>query len=56
MAPYATGASYLNFLGDEGDGRVHAAFGANHARLARMKARWDPRNVFCSNQNIAPAG
>ena len=56
MAPYRTGASYLNFLGDEGDGRVHAAYGANHDRLARVKAQWDPRNVFRSNQNVTPAG
>jgi hypothetical protein len=55
MAPYATGNSYLNFLGDEGEGRVRAAFGAvNHDRLARVKSQWDPRNVFRSNQNVAP--
>jgi FAD/FMN-containing dehydrogenase len=56
MAPYASGASYLNFLGDEGTGRVRAAFGESHGRLARIKAQWDPRNVLRSNQNIAPAG
>ena len=56
MAPWATGASYLNFLGDEGEDRVRAAFGArNHARLARVKAQWDPQNVFRSNQNVPPA-
>jgi FAD/FMN-containing dehydrogenase len=57
MAPHATGASYLNFLGDEGADRVRAAFGReSHARLARIKAQWDPRNVFRGNQNIHPAG
>ena len=56
MAPWATGASYLNFLGDEGEGRVRAAFGeSNHERLARVKAQWDPHNVFRSNQNVPPA-
>jgi FAD/FMN-containing dehydrogenase len=56
MRPYATGASYLNFIGDEGEGRVRAAFGAeNHARLARVKAQYDPENVFRSNQNVPPA-
>jgi FAD/FMN-containing dehydrogenase len=56
MAPWATGASYLNFLGDEGGDRVRAAFGArNHDRLARVKAQWDPQNVFRSNQNVPPA-
>ena len=56
MAPYATGASYLNFLGDEGAARVRAAFGESHGRLARIKAGWDPRNVFRGNQNIPPVG
>jgi FAD/FMN-containing dehydrogenase len=56
MRPYATGASYLNFIGDEGSARVRAAFGeANHARLARVKAQWDPENVFRSNANVPPA-
>jgi FAD/FMN-containing dehydrogenase len=56
MAPYRTGDAYLNFLGDEGGDRVRAAFGdENHARLARVKAQWDPRNVFRANQNVPPA-
>src|SRR5687767_9613237 len=56
MAPYRTGGSYLNFLGDEGGDRVRAAFGAErHARLARVKARFDPRNVFRGNHNVEPA-
>jgi FAD/FMN-containing dehydrogenase len=54
--PWATGGVYLNFVGDEGDTRVRAGFGsANHARLARVKARWDPENVFRGNQNVRPA-
>jgi FAD/FMN-containing dehydrogenase len=56
MAPYRTGGSYLNFLGDEGGDRVRAAFGAErHARLAAVKARFDPRNVFRGNHTIEPA-
>jgi FAD/FMN-containing dehydrogenase len=56
MRPYATGASYLNFIGDEGGARVRAAFGeANHARLAKVKAQYDPENVFRGNQNVPPA-
>jgi FAD/FMN-containing dehydrogenase len=56
MGPYRTGGAYLNFLGDEGEDRVRAAFGAeSHDRLARVKARWDPRNVFRGNQNVRPA-
>jgi len=54
--PWATGGVYLNFVGDEGDTRVRAGFGAaNHARLARVKAEWDPENVFRGNQNVRPA-
>jgi len=56
VMPYATGRAYINFLGDEGQERVRAAYGeAKYARLAKVKARWDPGNVFRMNQNIAPA-
>lgn len=55
LRPYATGNSYLNFIGDEGEARKRAAFGVrNHARLAAVKADWDPDNVFASNANVAP--
>ena len=53
MAPYRTGGSYLNFLGDEGGERVRAAFGAErHDRLARVKARFDPDGVFRGNHPL----
>ncbi len=53
LRPYSTGATYLNFIGDEGGDRVEAGFGAlNYERLARVKAEWDPENVFNGNQNI----
>ena len=56
MAPWATGAVYLNFIGDEGHDRVVAGFGKdNYDRLARVKAEFDPGNVFHLNQNIRPA-
>jgi FAD/FMN-containing dehydrogenase len=56
MAPYRTGGSYLNFLGDEGAERVREAFGAErHARLSRVKAEFDPRNVFLGNHTVEPA-
>jgi FAD/FMN-containing dehydrogenase len=55
MAPHATGSVYVNFMPeDEGD-RVPAAFGANFARLASVKAKYDPKNLFRMNQNIQPA-
>jgi FAD/FMN-containing dehydrogenase len=54
-APFTTGGVYLNFIGDEGDERIKAAFGAEkYDRLARIKAEYDPRNVFAGNQNIRP--
>ena len=56
MKPWTTGRAYLNFIGDEGAGRVEAAFGPEKfARLQRAQAQWDPTNLFRHNQNIAPA-
>ena len=55
LEPYSAGV-YLNFLGAEGSDRVRAAYGdAKWDRLAALKRTWDPDNVFCHNQNIAPA-
>ena len=51
------GAAYVNFVNDEGPDRVRAAYpGATWDRLAAVKARYDPENVFRRNHNIAPAG
>ena len=51
------GGAYVNFLGDEGAGRVRAAYpGATWDRLARIKAAYDPTNLFRRNQNVPPAG
>jgi FAD/FMN-containing dehydrogenase len=50
-----TGA-YMNFLGDEGEARIHEAYpGPTWDRLARIKARYDPTNLFRLNQNVPPA-
>jgi hypothetical protein len=48
--------AYVNFVGDEGEARVRAAYpGATWDRLARIKAEYDPDNLFRLNQNIPPA-
>ncbi|MFJ8213452.1 FAD-binding protein [Streptomyces sp. NPDC096033] len=55
VQPWATGAVYLNFTGDEGADRVVAGLGAdNMRRLARLKREYDPDNVFRFNHNIPP--
>ena len=47
--------AYVNFLmDDEDEGRVEASYGANYARLASIKAKFDPANLFHVNQNIRP--
>jgi FAD/FMN-containing dehydrogenase len=56
VRPWSTGAVYLNFIGDEGRDRVVAGLGTeNFNRLARVKRRYDPDNVFRYNHNIPPA-
>jgi FAD/FMN-containing dehydrogenase len=56
-APFSDGKTYFNFPGlfEEGDSAVRASYGANHDRLARIKAAYDPENVFRPGQNIRPA-
>jgi FAD/FMN-containing dehydrogenase len=56
MKPFSNGGAYLNFLGDEGQSRVEAAFGSEKYRKLRdLKKTWDPENLFHLNQNIPPA-
>lgn len=54
---FSTGGTYINFqTEDEGADRIAAAYGQNYARLAAVKAKWDPGNLFRVNKNIAPQG
>lgn len=56
MKSFSTGGTYINFLTeDEGPERIAAALGKGLERLAEVKAKWDPRNVFRTNRNIQPA-
>jgi FAD/FMN-containing dehydrogenase len=54
--PYSMGGGYVNFMGDEDQDRVRASYGENYERLAQVKRKYDPDNVFHVNQNIEPAG
>jgi FAD/FMN-containing dehydrogenase len=53
-APHATGGVYVNFLTDDESDRVTAAYGTNYRRLAEIKKKYDPENLFRTNQNIRP--
>ena len=53
--PYSAGGAYVNFMMEEGQERVRATYRDNYDRLARVKAQYDPDNVFHVNQNIQPA-
>jgi FAD/FMN-containing dehydrogenase len=53
--PFLKAGAYVNYLGNEGDGRVKSAYGVNYERLRAIKNTYDPTNFFRLNQNIKPA-
>lgn len=55
LHPYSAGGAYVNFMMDEGDDRIQATYRDNYSRLAAIKAKYDPGNLFRVNQNIKPA-
>jgi FAD/FMN-containing dehydrogenase len=54
LDPFLATGVYVNNLGDEGEQRVKQAYGPNYHRLAALKAKYDPTNLFQHNQNIKP--
>jgi FAD/FMN-containing dehydrogenase len=55
MAPHFSATRYSNYLADDEGDAVRAAYGPNYARLAQVKAKYDPKNLFRINPNVAPA-
>ena len=55
LHPHSAGGAYVNMMMDEGQERVKASYRDNYDRLSKVKAQYDPKNVFSVNQNIEPA-
>ncbi len=56
LHPYSAGGAYINFMMEEGIDRIQATYRSNYPRLAALKAKYDPGNLFRVNQNIRPQG
>lgn len=54
LHPYSAGGAYVNFMMEEGADRVEATYCDNYQRLAEIKTKYDPTNLFRVNQNIKP--
>jgi hypothetical protein len=54
LHPYSEGGAYVNFIMDEGEERVKEVYADNFDKLASIKAKYDPMNLFRVNQNIKP--
>ena len=54
VAGHANGGVYVNMLAEDEGTRIAAAYGDNFSRLAEVKAKWDPENVFRMNHNVPP--
>jgi berberine-like enzyme len=55
MQRYSAGSVYVNALDSDEANRISNAYGPNFARLAEVKAKYDPSNLFRVNHNIRPA-
>ena len=56
LHPHSAGGAYVNMMMDEGQERVMASYRDNYPRLAEIKKKYDPANLFHVNQNIRPKG
>ena len=54
LRPYSAAGGYINFMMEDGTSRIEASYRGNYDRLARVKAQYDPDNLFHINQNIPP--
>ncbi|MGI9270601.1 MAG: FAD-binding oxidoreductase [Woeseiaceae bacterium] len=54
LKTFGTGGAYVNYMADEDETAVKAAYEVNLKRLIEVKRKYDPTNVFSANQNIAP--
>jgi hypothetical protein len=55
LHPHSAGGAYVNFMMEEGEDRVKASYRDNYSRLASIKRKYDPDNLFRVNQNIKPS-
>ncbi len=55
LHPYSAAGAYVNFMMEEGESRLEATYRDNYKRLAQIKKKYDPANLFRVNQNIKPA-
>ena len=55
LHPFSAGGGYVNMMMDEGDDQVKASYRGHYERLAQIKARYDPANLFHVNQNVKPS-
>ena len=55
LEPHSTRGGYVNFMADDDQGRIRDNYRSHYDRLASLKTKYDPANLFRMNQNIAPA-
>ena len=55
LHPYSARGAYVNFMMEEGDERIRAAYRDNYERLVEIKNKYDPQNFFRVNQKIRPS-